>query len=121
MPPKKSNKVTSGNAKNKNKQEEKRTPLSYKDDKEDAKEDEDKIPELEVVSSKVKEKYEYRPLLRTEIVYTLPEDRIMSEVMTKFEFCEVVSIRAKQIENGGESFTDVGDLTDPLEIAKNVR
>jgi DNA-directed RNA polymerase subunit K/omega len=78
----------------------------------------DKIPELEVVSNKVKEKYEYKPLLHTEIVYTLPEDRITSEVMTKFELCEVISVRAKQIENGGDSFTDIGDLTDPLEIAK---
>jgi len=76
------------------------------------------IPELEVVSNAIKERYEYKPLLRTEIVYVLPEDRITSEVMTKFEYCEVISIRAKQIENGASSFTNIGDLTDPIEIAK---
>jgi DNA-directed RNA polymerase I, II, and III subunit RPABC2 len=81
-------------------------------------EEQDNIPYLEVVSDAIKEKYEYKPLLRTEIVYVLPEDRITSEVLTKFEYCEVISIRAKQIENGASSFTDVGDLTDPIEIAK---
>lgn len=80
--------------------------------------DNQNIPELEVVSNAIKERYEYKPLLRTEIVYVLPEDRITSEVMTKFEYCEVISIRAKQIENGASSFTDIGDLTDPIEIAK---
>lgn len=76
------------------------------------------LPSLEYVSDAVKERYEYKPIIRTEIVYRKPEDRITSEVMTKFEYCEIISHRAKQIENGGQSFTDVGELTDPLAIAK---
>ena len=76
------------------------------------------MPALEMVSDALKERYEYKPILRSEIVYVRPEDRITSEVMTIFEYCEVVSVRAKQIENGGVVFTDIGDLTDPLEIAR---
>lgn len=78
----------------------------------------EEAPGLEYVSDATKERYEYKPLIRTEIVDRLPEDRITSEVMTKFEYAEIVSIRAKQIENGGDSYTDIGDLTDPIAIAK---
>lgn len=81
----------------------------------------DIIPELESVSdvNNLKEKYEYKPVIRSEIVYKLPEDRITSEVMTKFELTEVISIRAKQIENDiSVIFVDVENLTDPIEIAK---
>jgi DNA-directed RNA polymerase I, II, and III subunit RPABC2 len=79
---------------------------------------EDELPQLEFISDSTKERYEYRPVLRTEIVYRKPEDRVTSEVMTKFELCEIISIRAKQLEQGKTVFTDVGDLTDPLAIAK---
>jgi DNA-directed RNA polymerase I, II, and III subunit RPABC2 len=91
-----------------------------KDVKDDTDNLDDKIqmPALEMVSDALKERYEYKPILRSEIVYVRPEDRITSEVMTIFEYCEVVSVRAKQIENGGVVFTDIGDLTDPLEIAR---
>lgn len=78
----------------------------------------DEVPPLEFVSDSTKERYEYRPVLRTEIVYRKPEDRVTSEVMTKFELCEIISIRAKQLEQGKTVFTDVGDLTDPPAIAK---
>ena len=81
-------------------------------------EDVEEMPALEVASSALKERYEYRPVLRTEIVYRRPEDRVMSEVMTKFELCEVISIRARQLEIDNTVFTDIGDLTDPLDIAK---
>jgi len=79
---------------------------------------EDEVPQLEFISDSTKERYEYRPVLRAEIVYRKPEDRVTSEVMTKFELCEIISIRAKQLEQGKTVFTDVGDLTDPLAIAK---
>ncbi len=80
--------------------------------------DEDEVPNLEYVSETLRERYEYKPLLRTEIVYRKPEDRITSEVMSKFEYCEVISIRARQIEIGGSPFTTIGELTDPIAIAK---
>lgn len=81
--------------------------------------DNDDLPDLEPVSNITKERFEYTPKIRTEIVYRLPEDRQTSEVMTKFELCEILSIRAKQIEKKSTKiFTDAGELTDPIEIAK---
>ena len=80
------------------------------------------LPELKYVSETTKERYEYNPVLRAEIVYVHPENRITSEVMSKFELCEVRSHRAKQIESGLLAFVDVGELTDPLAIAnKEIR
>lgn len=80
--------------------------------------DAEQMPELAVVSEALKERFKYRPELEKTVTYVLPEDRITSEVMTKFEYCEIVSIRAKQIENGGKPFTSIGELTDPIDIAK---
>ena len=77
----------------------------------------DEMPELEYVSETTKERYEYKPVICSEIIYVHPENRITSDVMSKFELCEVRSHRAKQIESGFLPFTDVGDLTDPLAIA----
>jgi DNA-directed RNA polymerase subunit K/omega len=76
------------------------------------------LPELEMVSSALKEKYEYNPRQETKTIYVLPEARFMSEILTKFELCELISIRAKQLEDGGQSFTDIGDLSDPIEMAR---
>ncbi len=75
------------------------------------------IPALEPTNN-VKERYEYRPVIHTEIVFKNPKDRITSEVLSRFELCEVISIRAKQLETGRKIFTEVGNITDPLEIAK---
>lgn len=70
------------------------------------------------INQSLKERYEYKPVVQTEIVFLSDENRQTSEVLTKFEVTEIISIRAKQIENGGSCFTDVQDLTDPLEMAK---
>ena len=75
------------------------------------------MPELDYVSDTTKERYEYKPVISSEIIYVHPENRITSDVMSKFELCEVRSHRAKQIESGLLPFTDIGDLTDPLAIA----
>lgn len=80
--------------------------------------DTEEMPVLEAVSMALKEKYEYKPLQRVKTVYVRPKDRITSEVMTKFEYAEVISIRAKHIEDGDQPFTDVGDLQDPIDMAK---
>ena len=80
-------------------------------------ESDEKVPELTSIQP-LKERYEYHPVLRTEIVFVAPENRITSEILTKFEFTEIISHRAKQMENGGVCYTDVGELTDPLEMAK---
>lgn len=88
------------------------------DEADQGEEVDDSMPSLEYVSNAIKERYEYNPVLRNDIVYRKPEDRMTSEVMTRFEYCEVISHRAKQLENGGTSFTDIGELTDPIDIAK---
>ena len=72
------------------------------------------IPE---VTNTLKERYEYKPIITSEIVFVTPENRITSEIMTKFEMCAIISERAKQIENGGSVYTDVTGLSDPLEMA----
>lgn len=76
------------------------------------------IPALLEVSDAVKEKYEYKPAIQSHTVYVHPDDRITSEIMTKFEYCEIVSIRSKQIEDGAQPFIDIDELSDPIQIAK---
>lgn len=80
----------------------------------------DDIPDLAVIDplQTLKEKYEYHPKVQHEIVFVHPDNRITSEVNTLFEIGEIMSTRAKQIENGGTCFTDVGELSDPLAMAK---
>jgi DNA-directed RNA polymerase I, II, and III subunit RPABC2 len=78
----------------------------------------DELPSLDYVTKVAKERYEYRPVIRTQIVYKLPADRVTSEVMSKFELCEVISIRARQLEICDKVFTDIADLTNPLDIAR---
>lgn len=46
------------------------------------------------------------------------EDRITSNILTKYELIELISTRAKQISNGCHIFTNVNGLTDPIEMAK---
>jgi DNA-directed RNA polymerase I, II, and III subunit RPABC2 len=63
-------------------------------------------------------KYLYTPLIETRTLYVHPDDRITSEVMTDFEYNHIVGIRAQQLANELKSFTEIGDLSDPIEIAK---
>lgn len=60
----------------------------------------------------------YKPVLHNQIVFIAPENRITSEYATKYECTEAISIRAKQIENGGTCFTDITNLTKPLDMAR---
>jgi len=84
--------------------------------------DEEELPEYENVNNKVKEKYEYKPVINKEIIFLHPKNRKTSEIMTSFEFTNVISIRARQIELGGSVFTDVDNLLDPIKMAeKEVR
>lgn len=46
------------------------------------------------------------------------KNRITSEIMSLYEYTEVVSHRAKQIENGGIVFVDIKNETDPIKIAE---
>ena len=71
-----------------------------------------KIPQVN------KEKYEYKPIVSREITYMTDSNRISSEVMTSFEYSYIISIRAKQIENGGPVFVEANNIIDPIKIAK---
>jgi DNA-directed RNA polymerase subunit K/omega len=56
--------------------------------------------------------------IHREINITPSNYRKTSEIMTKFEFTEVVSHRAKQIENGGKIYTDILDEDNPIKMAE---
>jgi DNA-directed RNA polymerase I, II, and III subunit RPABC2 len=63
-------------------------------------------------------KHEFNPILQKELFFLRPEQRITSEIITKFELCRVISIRAKQIEKDNIVFTDVSGLSDPIKMAE---
>jgi len=65
-----------------------------------------------------KELYEYKPVINQEIIYLTSENRKTSEIMTMFEYTEIIGHRAKQIENGGPCFTNVEGITDPIKMAE---
>lgn len=46
------------------------------------------------------------------------EDRITSDILSKYEIVELISIRATQISKGDKPFTDVESLRDPIAMAK---
>ena len=60
----------------------------------------------------------YENEIRREIIIVPSESRKTSEIITKFEFTEVTSIRGQQIEKGSKIFADVGDETDPIKMAQ---
>lgn len=85
---------------------------------EDEEEEKLDIPDLVPIKEKRKERYEYKPeIIKTQIIMH-PANRITKAILSKFEYTEVISQRSKQIENGGRSFTDDKNLSDPIEIAK---
>lgn len=45
------------------------------------------------------------------------EERVTSNLMTKYEKAHILGVRAMQIAKNAPIFTDIGDLTDPLKIA----
>jgi len=47
-----------------------------------------------------------------------PNDRITSFRMSLYEYCNVVSVRANQIQNTNKTFTNVGLETDPIKMAE---
>jgi DNA-directed RNA polymerase I, II, and III subunit RPABC2 len=60
----------------------------------------------------------YKNEIHKEITIIPSNRRKTSEVITKFEFTDVTSNRAKQIENGGKIFADIGDEDDPIAMAE---
>ena len=56
--------------------------------------------------------------IHKEIIVVPNQYRKTSEVITKFEYTDVTSNRAKQIENGSPIFTDIKDESDPIKMAE---
>jgi len=56
--------------------------------------------------------------IHQEIIIIPNEHRKTSEVITKFEFTDVTSNRAKQIENGSKIFVDIGTEDNPIIMAE---
>lgn len=72
------------------------------------------IPDLEPI---IKPKHEYKPIISQDIIILHEEHRRTSDVMTIFEYTNIISQRALQINAGGPCYTNVDDLTNPLEMA----
>lgn len=91
--------------------------ISDADDNEElGNENDEDIPDLE--EAKEESSLKYTPVIRQQIVYVHPNNRKTSEVITPFEYSEITSIRAVQIEKGGTCWTDTGELTDPIKMAE---
>lgn len=84
-------------------------------EKEEAEEDE----EIDIYSTNETEKNEnYNSSDYYETVYIVNKnDRITSNIMTRFEWSEIIGIRACHIQNGGPIYTEIGLLKDPYMIA----
>lgn len=61
---------------------------------------------------------QYENEIRKEIIIVPNQYRKTSEVISKCEFTDVVSNRAKQIEDGSPIFVDIGDEDDPIVMAE---
>jgi DNA-directed RNA polymerase subunit K/omega len=101
---------------------EKQTDLvSERDDEplldEDADEDDD-IELEEVNFEKESTKHEFNPELQREVVFVAPEDRMTSNIISKYEFARVLAVRAQQIERDNIVFTSIDGLIDAAEMAK---
>jgi DNA-directed RNA polymerase subunit K/omega len=58
--------------------------------------------------------------ISTSVTFTLvrPENRITSDVMTLYEYTEIISIRSAQIQNGARVYTDVTGISDYIKMAE---
>jgi len=69
------------------------------------------------------EEYEYEekeeefPEAEATEIIVADEDRVTSDVLSKYEIIELISIRATQISKGNRVFTDVTGLRDPISMA----
>lgn len=95
--------------------------LTNDDDKPDDSDDEDNDNTTDDYT--IVRKKNYTVMTKAQIndtknIIVKPENRITSDHMTIFEYSSVVGIRGTHISNGSIIYTDVGNLSDPREIAK---
>ena len=60
----------------------------------------------------------YEPEVHRELIIVPSQYRKTSEYMSIYEYTEVISNRAKQIENGSMIFVDIGNESDPIKMAE---
>lgn len=60
----------------------------------------------------------FNPTMYRTVVVVAPENRVTSNVMSLFEFAQIIAVRAKEITDGGICFTDVDGISKPEEMAK---
>jgi DNA-directed RNA polymerase subunit K/omega len=86
------------------------------EDIEDSEEIEDNETTVSLQNSEKNEDYHNTSYYN--LITIVPDnERVTSDIMTKFEWSEVIGIRTCHIENNGVIYTDIGTLTDPRMIA----
>ena len=79
---------------------------------------EKKINEFDDIKYKMYNPDTFTSITHKEINIVPKNERRTSNIITQYEFTEVVSIRSKQIEDGSRIFIDIKKLSDPIEIAE---
>lgn len=79
---------------------------------------ENNFKEYDNIKYKIYNPDTFTNITHREINIVPKNERRSSDIITKYEYTEVTSIRAKQIENGSRIFIDIKDLSDPVEIAE---
>lgn len=87
------------------------------DEEVDFEDDDDDDDELETpTESKVEERLQDSEYHRV-IKVVAPDDRMTSDIMTLYEFSEIIGIRSLQIEKGSPVFTDTLTLDNAYDMA----
>lgn len=63
-------------------------------------------------------RYESKPAVIVKTIEIEATKRVTSEVMTKFEYCQVLSLRAKQFEDNHQPYVPMQDISDFRKMAK---
>lgn len=84
-------------------------------------EDDDEIDDdIDIDEDKIKKNklFKIGRKMDKKTVIVKPQNRITSEIMTSYEYSQIVGTRATHIANGSVIFTNVENLTDPRDIAQ---
>lgn len=79
---------------------------------------EDNFKEYDNIKYKIYNPDTFTNITHREITIVPKNERRSSDIITQYEYTEITSIRAKQIENGSKIFIDIKDLSDPVKIAE---
>ena len=88
------------------------------DEEIDETEADNEMEEIEADAEEMEEYYPEEDAGNKEEIVVKEEDRITSDVLSKYEMVELISIRATQISKGDHPFVEVNGLRDPISMAK---